>query len=176
MTQPDGITPDTKDWTWVLERRCPECGYAAATMDPLAIGGAVRASLPRWRAALARPDATIRPRPDRWSAVEYGAHIRDVFRVFDRRLGLMLTEDDPLFDNWDQDATAVADHYAEQDPAQVAAELTEAGEQIAASFDAVTADQLPRPGRRSDGASFTVDSFGRYFLHDVVHHLQDVRA
>ena len=21
------IVPDTKDWTWVLERRCPECGF-----------------------------------------------------------------------------------------------------------------------------------------------------
>ena len=23
------ITPDTKDWTWVLERPCPECGFEA---------------------------------------------------------------------------------------------------------------------------------------------------
>jgi len=176
MTQPDGITPDTKDWTWVLDRRCPECGYAAATMDPLAIGGAVRASLPRWRAALTRPDATARPRPETWSALEYGAHVRDVFRVFDRRLALMLTEDDPLFDNWDQDATALADHYAGQDPTRVAEELTEAGQQIAASFDAVSSDQLGRTGRRSDGANFTVDSFGRYFFHDVVHHLHDVQG
>ena len=21
------ITPDTKDWTWVLQRPCPECGF-----------------------------------------------------------------------------------------------------------------------------------------------------
>ena len=20
------VVPDTKDWTWVLQRRCPECG------------------------------------------------------------------------------------------------------------------------------------------------------
>ena len=25
-----------------------------------------------------------------------------------------------------------------------------------------------------DGASFTIDSFSRYFLHDVIHHLWDV--
>ncbi|MDQ7991729.1 MAG: DinB family protein [Propionicimonas sp.] len=176
MTQPDGITPDTKDWTWVLERPCPECGYAAATMDPLAIGGAIRATLPRWREALGRHDAGARPSPAVWSPLEYSAHVRDVFRVFDRRLALMLTEDDPLFDNWDQDATALAERYSEQDPATVAAELVVAGEAIAASFDAVTPDQLGRTGRRSDGASFTIDSFGRYFLHDVVHHLYDVKA
>ena len=21
------IIPDTKDWTWVLQRSCPECGF-----------------------------------------------------------------------------------------------------------------------------------------------------
>lgn len=176
MTQPDDITPDTKDWTWVLERRCPECGYEASTVDPLTVGGAVRDSLPRWRAALNRPSTRVRPAPGVWSALEYSAHVRDVFRVFDRRLALMLTEDDPLFDNWDQDAAAVANRYFEQDPPTVADELTEAGERIAANFDAVTPDQLERTGRRSDGASFTVDSFGRYFLHDIVHHLLDVGA
>lgn len=175
MTQPD-IIPDTKDWTWVLERPCPECGFVAATMDPLAVGAAVRAGLPRWRAALTRPDVRRRPAPGVWSTLEYSAHVRDVFRLFDRRLALMLTQDDPPFDNWDQDATAVAERYGEQDPETVAAELTEAGERVASSFDQVAPDQLERTGRRSDGARFTVASFGRYFLHDVVHHLHDIDA
>lgn len=176
MTQPDGITPDTKDWTWVLQRPCPECGYAAATMDPLAVGGAVRATLPRWRRALARPDVRVRPLPSVWSPLEYGAHVRDVFRVFDLRLASMLEQDDPLFANWDQDAAAVADGYHAQDPSVVASELVLAGEAIAARFDKVTPEQLDRPGRRSDGAAFTVDSFAKYFLHDVLHHLHDVKA
>lgn len=25
------IVPDTKDWTWVLERACPECGFDASS-------------------------------------------------------------------------------------------------------------------------------------------------
>jgi hypothetical protein len=32
-----------------------------------------------------------------------------------------------------------------------------------------------RTGDRSDGSSFTVESFARYFLHDPVHHVADVR-
>ena len=176
MTQAYGITPDTKDWTWVLERPCPECGFVAATMDPLAVGAAVRASLPRWREALTRPDVQRRPSPQVWSTLEYSAHVRDVFQLFDRRLALMLAEDDPVFANWDQDATAAAERYGEQDPATVSTELTEAGERVAASFDALGTDQLDRTGSRSDGARFTVASFGRYFLHDVVHHLHDIRA
>jgi hypothetical protein len=172
----DPVLPDTKDWTWVLERPCPECGFVAADADPLGVGNAVRATLPRWRAALARPDARERPRADVWSPLEYGAHVRDVFRVFDGRLEAMLTQDDPQFANWDQDATAVAEGYARQDPAAVARELELAGEQVAERFDSITAADLDRPGRRSNGSVFTVRTLGQYFLHDVVHHLHDVDA
>lgn len=63
------IEPEAKDWTWVLARPCPECGFATADVDPASLGALIRAN----------------------------------------------------------------------------------------------------------GASFTVDSFARYFLHDVVHHLDDVR-
>ena len=83
----------------------------------------IRANAAAWRAPLAAPGAADRPKPDRWSALEYGCHVRDVFRLYDYRLGLMLTEDDPLYPNWDQDETAVADDYASQNPDVVAGEL-----------------------------------------------------
>ena len=86
----------------------------------------------------------------------------------------MLTQDDPLYPNWDQDETAVAERYGEQDPAVVSAELAGAAEAIAASFTSVRADQWPRKGRRGDGAQFTIETFARYFIHDPVHHLYDV--
>ncbi|WP_125775474.1 DinB family protein [Antribacter gilvus] len=180
MTQPDGIVPDDKDWTWVLERPCPECGFdpSAADADAARLGDVVRATLPRWTEALARPDATVRPEPATWSVLEYGAHVRDVFRIFDVRLASMIETDDPLFANWDQDATALEDDYAHQDPAVVSGELVAAGEAIAARFDTVAAagDLWERPGRRSNGSVFTVRTLGVYFLHDLLHHLCDVKA
>jgi predicted carbohydrate-binding protein with CBM5 and CBM33 domain len=100
--------------------------------------------------------------------------VRDVLRLYERRLTLMLTHDGPQFPNWDQDATAVEGHYEEQDAVVVAGELAKAAEVIAAHFDDVAPDQWQRTGRRSDGAAFTVESFGRYFIHDPVHHLYDV--
>jgi hypothetical protein len=45
---------------------------------------------------------------------------------------------------------------------------------LAERFDAVTAGEWLRTGLRSDGARFTVESFGRYLLHDPIHHLWDV--
>jgi hypothetical protein len=135
----------------------------------------IRVNAAAWQDALTRPeDARRRPAAGTWSALEYGCHVRDVLRLYDERLQLMLTEDGPLYPNWDQDATAVADRYGEQDPAVVAAGLADAAEIIAVRFEGVTAGQWQRTGRRSDGASFTVETFARYFIHDPVHHLHDV--
>ena len=168
------IMPDGKDWTWVLSRACPECGFDAQSFARGEIPAMIRANAAAWRAPLASPGAADRPRPDRWSALEYGCHVRDVFRLYDYRLGLMLAEDDPLYPNWDQDETAVDDDYASQRPAVVADDLVAAADAIADSFARVSADQWLRPGRRSDGACFTVETFARYLMHDPVHHLHDV--
>ena len=168
------IIPDTKDWTWVLRQPCPECGLDTRSVTVTDIPAMLGANATAWREALAAPGVAQRPRPDTWSPLEYGCHVRDVFRLFHDRLGLMLTEDDPLFPNWDQDETAVADRYGEQDPAEVARQLGAAGDALAGRFAAVRGDQWRRPGRRSDGAVFTVETFGRYFIHDPVHHLYDV--
>ena len=175
------IVPDTKDWTWVLEATCTECGFSAATTPVTDVPRLVRANVAAWRPLLLTPDGSPRPgvadRPadDRWSAVEYACHVRDVFRLYHVRLGLMLHEDAPQFPNWDQDVTAVEDRYREQDPATVAADLEAAGDVIAASFEAVSGDQWSRTGTRSDGAHFTVETFARYFVHDPIHHVHDVR-
>lgn len=168
--------PDTKDWTWVLAEQCPECGFIAADVDGPAIGGVVRGLAPRWVEALGRDDARTRPSPTTWSTLEYGAHVRDVLRIFDGRLELLLTQDDPAFENWDQDATALADRYDQQDPAVVATHLADAAVVIADRFDSVQDDQWDRAGTRSNGSQFTVLTLGQYFLHDVVHHLHDVRG
>ncbi|HWG15091.1 MAG TPA: hypothetical protein VG268_17615 [Streptosporangiaceae bacterium] len=86
----------------------------------------------------------------------------------------MLTQDGPQFPNWDQDATAVAENYSEQDLSAVGADLATAAGTIAVQFDRLTEEQWRRRGGRSDGANFTVESFARYFVHDPIHHLYDV--
>jgi hypothetical protein len=168
------LEPDTKDWTWVLGRPCTECGFDTSSFRREVIGEMIRGNAAQWQRVLARPDVTERPNAATWSALEYGCHVRDVFRLYDYRLQLMLTQDDPLYPNWDQDDTAVADGYGEQDPAEVASQLHSAAHTIAGHFDAMQPDDWLRPGRRSDGAMFTVETFARYFAHDWVHHLWDV--
>jgi hypothetical protein len=170
------IEPDGKDWTWVLERPCPECGFDASSFPPTRVGELVRSNAAAWAGLLAGSPDELRRRPsnDRWSPLEYACHVRDVCRLYDERLHLMLRLDNPLYPNWDQDATATEDDYNGQDPATVALELRSAALHLAEAFDQVQGSQWQRRGRRSDGAEFTVDTFSRYLVHDPVHHLFDV--
>ena len=168
------IQPDTKDWAWVLRERCPECGLEAASIQRDDVAPTIRQNASSWMTVLQRDDARQRPRPDMWSPLEYACHVRDVLRLYDERLQLMLEQDDPLYENWDQDETAIEQRYGEQDPAVVAVELREAADRVADRFAALQPEDWSRTGRRSDGAAFSVESFSQYFLHDLIHHLHDV--
>ncbi|WP_344321991.1 DinB family protein [Streptomyces macrosporus] len=153
------VTPDTGNRTRVPERPCPECG-----LDTRSVRGEDVAALLRENAAARRPvperaDVRERPAPDVWSPPEYACHARDVLRVFDGRLRPMLSEEGPSFPARDQDATALAERYGEQDPHRVAREPEEAGESLAARFATVTGEQWRRTGDRSDGSRFTVETF-----------------
>lgn len=170
------IVPDIKDWTWVLRRPCEQCGFDADSFAPGEVAERIRANAAAWPEVLGRSDAAVRPSPDVWSPLEYAAHVRDVLRLFEFRVALMLDVDDPAFPSWDGDALAVSERYGEQDPARVAAELRDAAVAYARLLDAVPEDGWARPGRRGDGAAFTVASLARYSAHDPMHHLWDVRG
>jgi hypothetical protein len=170
------IVPDTKNWTWVLERECPECGFDSRATGLADIPRLVRENAAAWPTVLARPDVAVRPDDATWSALEYSCHVRDMFRVFRGRLELMLEEDEPAFANWDQDLTAVEQRYGEQDPAAVDAELAAAAEAMALALEAVPSQARDRRGLRSDGSVFTVETLARYFVHDPIHHLHDVHG
>ena len=174
MDEPTPIPPETKDWTVVIADGCDECGYRPH--DVSTTGALLRASIPCWRERLAGPEVRRRPAPTTWSPLEYGAHVRDVCRVFLGRLELMLTAEHPTFPDWDQDAAAVDGEYFREDPQRVADEYEQSATRLADAFDAVDGDQWQRTGMRGDGWDFTVGTFAIYLTHDIHHHLQDAGA
>ena len=177
MAQPQ---PDNKNWTWVLAQSCTECGYDSAAPARSELGGLIRANAASWRSLLGRGDLVSQRPPTQpgqgpiWSALEYGAHVRDVYKVMGERLKLLLTKSNPTFSDWDQDRTAVEERYSEQDPKQVAYDLARNAGRVADMVDRVRDNQWDRAGSRSDGDTFTVESLIRYLLHDVTHHVADV--
>jgi hypothetical protein len=171
----NAIEPDTKDWTWVLERPCADCGFDASIVDLADLPRLLQSDATAWDARLQADDATQRPSPATWSPLEYACHVRDVHRIFERRVALMLEQDEPHFADWDQDAAAVESDYGSQDPDRVAGELADAAAAVGERYAGVRGDQWGRRGIRSNGSEFTVDTIARYHLHDVVHHAHDVR-
>ncbi len=177
MEQP---VPDTKDWTWVLEQRCPECGYDASSVEPTDVGALMRANAASFRSALKRGDIVHeRPpvpagAPVKWSALEYACHVRDVYALAVERITRMMKKTAPTFVDWNQDDAAVDGSYRDADVDKVSYQLAVNAGKAADLLDKVRGDQWQRTGMRSDGAAFTVASFAVYILHDVHHHLWDV--
>jgi hypothetical protein len=166
---------DTKDWTWTLTRRCEQCGLSAGEIDPADFAERAFIAAEEWVQILrSSPAVSARPQPDVWSPLEYGAHVRDVYRLYDARLAQMLSEDTPTFANWNQNETAISERYKEQDPEVVANELEAAAQGLVARIQSLKPEQHGRRGIRSDGVEFTVVTLIQYFLHDVIHHLWDV--
>lgn len=174
--EPERPVPDNKDWTFTSTQRCAECGYDPAAVSNSRLADALRATASRWGAVLARSDVRQRPALEVWSPLEYACHVRDVHVVFVGRITQMRSEDQPRFANWDGDAAAIESRYYAQDPAVVAAELADATERAGAEYDDVPVDAWSRSGIRDGGGAFTISSLGHYHLHDVAHHLHDVRG
>ncbi|MBM3693577.1 MAG: DinB family protein [Actinobacteria bacterium] len=156
------MVPDDKSWTWVLDRPCPDCGFDASTCPAKSVSALVVDNTTTWERLLA--DGRIRagrPNPSMWSSLEYACHVRDVYRRSDQRIELMQTHGDPQVPNWGQDASATDDRYDEQDPQRVVAELGAAAGALASRLASITGETWNRPGRRSDGASFTIATIAR---------------
>lgn len=179
LTDPGPATPDTSDWTWVVTRPCPDCGFDPNEVSPLAVTEIVRDDKRRYAAVLGRADVRARPAAGVWSPLEYSCHVRDVCDVMRGRLEQILAgggHETVRFANWDQDAAADEGAYWRSDPGVVRGELEAAFDAAAEAFDRPDGDEWNWAGLRSDGSEFTARTLGLYFLHDLTHHLWDVRG
>jgi hypothetical protein len=169
--------PDERDWVGLVAHdTCPECGLEASAVERNDLAGLIRGEGDAWAdLLLTRPDEELRarPEPDRWSPLEYAAHVRGALSVFADRVARALAEDDPEFGWWDHEAAAVDERYNEQDPAVVAAGLRAAANRLADAVDAVPLGGWQRAGTRRGTERFTVEGIARYSLHEAHHHRHD---
>ena len=161
--------------------RCEECGFDDTGLSPTEAVAALRKFPRRYRAPLTRllpgEDGSVlrrRPEASTWSALEYAAHVRDVFAAYASRVRRTLDEDRPTFDDEPgPDEAAAAGRYNEQDPATVADELEANAELLATTLEAVPADGWARVGVRH-GEERSVLLTARRAVHEGNHHLLDV--
>ncbi len=165
------------DWFAVVSSgHCEECGHTMGEGAASSLGSRLRDEAHRWSAVLRPADDHLvrrRPAPAVWSALEYGAHVRDVMAIFTDRILRTMTESEPELGWWDHEA-AIDDGFAnESDRHAVGDDLDENAARLAEVLSRVSGDQWERAATRRDHERFTVELMARFALHEVVHHRRD---
>ncbi len=159
--------------------RCDECGFVYDSMARDDIATSLRALAARYDTVLAdRADDVLRahPLPNVWSALEYACHMRDVYSVQRERVLLALADEQPAFASMRRDERVAEERYNEQEPAQVAQEIRDAADTLAATLESLDDKGWNRTGIYSypERRVRTVEWIGRHTVHEGEHHLRDV--
>ncbi|MGH9020034.1 MAG: DinB family protein [Acidimicrobiales bacterium] len=119
--------------------------------------------------------ATRRPSPERWSALEYGAHVRDVLISLRERTLTASIEDRPTGQPIHRDERVDLGFYALDTVPDVARELADAASLLLRTFDALPEGFARRRLLYSPvtPVEVTVAWLGTQAVHESEHHLLD---
>ena len=161
--------------------RCEECGFEYDSVPAAEAPAAIRAFGRRYRAPLTRflPGedgpalVRTRPSPEVWSALEYAAHVADVFDWYDQRIRQSLVEDDPAYEGPDPDEAAKSGRYNDREPSAVVDSLAANADRLATTLESVAPEQWDRAHTRR-GEVRTVLFTAQRAVHEGGHHLLDI--
>jgi hypothetical protein len=168
-------------WQWARAQtdRCPQCGHHPAAAERATLGAQLIESADAWLAFLMEADdsylRTI-PAPGIFSPVQYGAHVRDILRVYGDRILIMLEEDDPVFPQFNPDES-VWDSYNQLSREDLADDIEAEARRLSDILDGLVPAQwsltMIRDGGTDGVYKFTVVGLASYAVHEAHHHLLD---
>ena len=130
-----------------------------------------------FRAAVQSAHEANAPHTEGWNAHQIAVHTRDVEKmVYGERIRHTITEENPLFENFDGDAW-MAEHYNTEEPlASILDELVDSISQTAATLRALPPETWSRPSRHEAyGAGFTTQTWVERSLAHIEEHLETVK-
>jgi hypothetical protein len=165
----------------VVMDRCAACGFDPDDLRPADMAVAIRSFGRRYRAPFTRAlpgedlDDVVRRSPGEgvWSAIEYGGHVADIFRVFDDRVRCALDgrePDEPVID-WE---ARVAGASPGLDREAVVDDIADAADSLATTLDEVTGDEWRLPAVHGKGGRVAVVDLATIAVHEGSHHLLDI--
>ena len=167
------------EWPRIQTDPCPQCGDHPGALDPARLGDLARERAAGWREFLDTTDEAylrVIPGPAIFSPLQYGAHVRDILRVYRERMELGLREDSPSFPTFNPPDEAWA-AYNRMDPAELAADIEAQADRLAAVVSGIGPEQWSRTvvsNRGGDGVySFTIAGLACNAVHEAHHHLLD---
>ena len=157
---------------------CEGCGFVWDEVPDADVAPRLRAGTEMLGRLLRNtPDvASTRPTPDRWSMLEYGAHVRDVLLVLRDRFVVGVVADNPGFTPMYRDERVDLGMYGGEDAVALATELEVAAALLVRMVEALSPEQLERtcqygyPGP----STRTLRWMAAQAVHEVEHHLGDV--
>jgi hypothetical protein len=159
--------------------RCDTCGFVYDPGKPIDVGPQIVSTAALISDLLTAESPTVARRPDldTWSILEYGCHVRDVLLVQRERVLLALRVDEPTVVAMGRDERVAADGYSDQRPADVARQIGDAALMFTGVLARLDEQSWQRtmiygyPQRESRSLAWVAT----HTLHEVVHHLGDVR-
>ena len=159
--------------------RCADCGFVydlgrSETVER-DIGEQVAEVVALLRAG--EVDLRSRRRPGMWSPLEYGCHLRDMLLVQRERVLAARRVDRPDCAPMGREERVVHDGYAEQEPADVACQLTDAAELFGNVLARLAADDWDRTVvyHYPETSERSLRWLAVHTVHEAQHHLLDIR-
>lgn len=159
--------------------RCLECGFVYDPGQSATVARDIRERVAEAVAVLRDHDVKLRLRrqPGVWSPLEYGCHLRDMLLVQRERVLAARRMDRPDCPSSGRDERVVHDGYAEQEPEDVARQLTDAAQLFSNVLARLAADDWDRTViyHYPETSERSLRWVAVHTLHEAQHHLLDIR-
>jgi hypothetical protein len=121
-------------------------------------------------------EARLRRRsaPGEWAIIEVVGHLADTEERALGRVRVMLAEDNPQLEPFDQEALAIQRHYLELDLEAELARLEQLRSQHLAVLDTLDAAGWERTGRHGEHGELTVELYETHVAAEEVDHLAQI--
>jgi len=158
---------------------CEGCGFRWGSITPSEIPARTAEATTQFIDVVLSSTAFVgaRPSPERWSILEYGAHMRDVFMSIRERIVRASIEDKSVGSPMYRDERVNLGFYKFDQPEDVANELLAMSRLFVKTFEALPPGYENRLFTYSpiSNQEVTILWAGAQALHECEHHLGDVR-
>jgi hypothetical protein len=169
------------EWTRIQQEACPQCGDNPSSRPPGQLGTLAVERAAKWREFLMHADETfLRTNPEAevfvFSPLQYGAHVRDMLKVYGDRMVLGLDHDkptSPLF----YPAQEVFEEYNQLGADELATDIERWAKRLATLTAGMEPSSWSRTVINDRGVygicTFTIAGLACNAVHEAHHHLLD---